>query len=32
MPKQIECVDWPDRLDVWTPYSMAIKASGGATV
>ena len=32
MPKQIETVDWPDRLDVWTPYSMAVKASGGTTV
>ena len=32
MPKRIECVDWPNHLDVWTPYSMAVKATGGTTV
>ena len=32
MTRKIECLDWPDRLDVWTPYSMAVKASGGTTV
>jgi len=32
MAKQVEYVDWPDALDVWTPYTPAVAVRGGRTV
>lgn len=32
MPKKIEYVDWPDPPDAWTPYTPAVKVTGGTTV
>ncbi len=32
MPKKVEHVGWPGAPDVWTPYTPAIKATGGTTV
>ena len=29
MAKQVEYVDWPDAMDVWTPYTPAVAVRGG---